>query len=111
MATWAMMANANPAYFMLNSIRKAYKTSKMTYKLVNKGIQLYRKANRMLMMRRLKQRLTKRCKARAAKAAKELKILTKASKKLSESIEQDRRSVSACPRVSVCPRGYMSPRA
>ena len=83
----------------------------MTYKLVNKGIQLYRKANRMLMMRRLKQRLTKRCKARAAKAAKELKILTKASKKLSESIEQDRRSVSACPRVSVCPRGYMSPRA
>ena len=64
---------------VLNAIRKAYKTARMSYKLVNRGVQLRRRLVRVYMLWKMRRKMTNKAKLRAANASRELMHLAKSS--------------------------------
>ena len=92
---------ANPATAVLLGIKKAFKCAKMSYKLVNKGIKLKRSLDRALLLRRMKNRLKARCKARATKSIKELASLGRSTARVLEMIEKDKQDVKTFVEVTL----------
>jgi hypothetical protein len=98
---------ANPATMVLLGIKKAFNYAKMSYKLVNKGIKLKRSLDRALMLRRVKNRLKAKCKARANKSIKELASLQSSCVKLEKMIEKDKKDVKEFVEVTLRAQGKL----